>query len=121
MVNGTWRVNSYLYKRSFAQLEMWHQLGQGKNLDEELENMGMVVEGVRTSKAAYQLLQKYNVEMPITETHDDALYNGTNPGEALLSLMNSPTRQETVFDVKENKASNVIIIKFKKSVLRMKP
>ena len=28
--------------------------------------MGMVVEGVRTTKAAWQLAQKYNVNMPIT-------------------------------------------------------
>ena len=37
-------------------------LGKGKNLDEVLENMGMVVEGVRTTKAAYQLSQKYDVK-----------------------------------------------------------
>lgn len=78
-----------------------YQLGQGKNLDEVLENMGMVVEGVRTTKAAYQLSQKYNVEMPITETLYDALYNGKNPDEALLSLMSRPVRQETSFDVKK--------------------
>ena len=29
--------------------------------------MGMVVEGVRTTKAAYQLAKKYEVNMPITE------------------------------------------------------
>ena len=36
-------------------------LGKGKNLQEVLDNMGMVVEGVRTTKAAWQLAQKYNV------------------------------------------------------------
>ena len=45
-------------------------LGKGKNLQEVLENMGMVVEGVRTTKAAYQLAKKYDVNMPIT----NALY-----------------------------------------------
>lgn len=80
-----------------------YQLGQGKNLDEVLENMGMVVEGVRTTKAAYQLSQKYSVEMPITETLYDALYNGKNPDEALLSLMTRPVRQETnYFNVKRD-------------------
>ena len=36
-------------------------LGKGKSLQEVLDNMGMVVEGVRTTKAAYQLAQKYDV------------------------------------------------------------
>lgn len=79
-----------------------YMLGQGKSLDEVLESMGMVVEGVRTTKAAYQLSQKYNVEMPITETLYEALYNGKNPNDALVSLMTRPKRQETnYFKVKE--------------------
>ena len=32
-----------------------NMLGKGKKLEEVLDNMGMVVEGVRTTKAAYQL------------------------------------------------------------------
>ena len=42
-------------------------LGKGFKLDEVLEEMGMVVEGVRTTKAAYQLSKKFDVKMPITE------------------------------------------------------
>ena len=50
-------------------------LGKGKNLQEVLDNMGMVVEGVRTTKAAYQLAQKYNVKMPITNALYNVLFN----------------------------------------------
>ena len=53
-------------------------LGKGKTLDEVLDNMGMVVEGVRTTKAAYQLAKKYNVNMPITAALYDVLFNGKN-------------------------------------------
>ena len=42
-------------------------LGKGYKLEAVLDKMGMVVEGVRTTKAAYQLSQKYQVKMPITE------------------------------------------------------
>ncbi|MGC3350646.1 NAD(P)H-dependent glycerol-3-phosphate dehydrogenase, partial [Enterococcus faecalis] len=42
--------------------------GKGHKLDEVLENMGMFVEGVSTTKAAYELAQLLEVEMPITET-----------------------------------------------------
>lgn len=62
-------------------------LGKGKNLEEVLENMGMVVEGVRTTKAAYQLAKKYNVSMPITFALYDVLFNGKNAKDAVDVLM----------------------------------
>jgi glycerol-3-phosphate dehydrogenase (NAD(P)+) len=62
-------------------------LGKGKSLDEVLENMGMVVEGVRTTKAAYQLAEKMNVEMPITTALYNVLFNGKDPKAAVDSLM----------------------------------
>lgn len=62
-------------------------LGQGKNLDEVLENMGMVVEGVRTTKAAHQLAEKYDVKMPITNVLYDVLFNEVKAKEAVDHLM----------------------------------
>ncbi|MBM7651452.1 NAD(P)H-dependent glycerol-3-phosphate dehydrogenase [Neobacillus cucumis] len=62
-------------------------LGKGKTLDEVLENMGMVVEGVRTTKAAFQLAQKYNVQMPITSALYNVLFNGKNAKDAVDVLM----------------------------------
>ena len=62
-------------------------LGKGNNLEEVLDNMGMVVEGVRTTKAAYQLAQKYNVSMPITYALYDVLFNGKNAKDAVDVLM----------------------------------
>jgi glycerol-3-phosphate dehydrogenase (NAD(P)+) len=67
-------------------------LGKGQNLDEVLENMGMVVEGVRTTKAAYQLAEKYEVNMPITNALYNILFNGVNPKDAVDNLM---SRQKT--------------------------
>ena len=71
-----------------------NQLGQGKKLDEVLENMGMVVEGVRTTKAAYQLSKKYNVEMPITETLYNVLFNHADVKSSVESLMNRTKKHE---------------------------
>ncbi|MGG3470797.1 NAD(P)H-dependent glycerol-3-phosphate dehydrogenase [Neobacillus pocheonensis] len=62
-------------------------LGKGKTLDEVLDNMGMVVEGVRTTKAAYQLAKKYDVKMPITSVLYDVLFNGKNAKDAVDVLM----------------------------------
>ncbi|MCA1030529.1 NAD(P)H-dependent glycerol-3-phosphate dehydrogenase [Bacillus timonensis] len=69
-------------------------LGKGQSLDEVLENMGMVVEGVRTTKAAYQLANKMNVSMPITFALYDVLFNHTNPKEAVDSLMKRVKKHE---------------------------
>lgn len=62
-------------------------LAKGKTLEEVLENMGMVVEGVRTTKAAYQLAKKYEVVMPITFALYDVLFNGKNAKDAVDVLM----------------------------------
>lgn len=67
-------------------------LGQGKSLDETLKEIRMVVEGVNTAKAAYNLSRRYDVAMPIVEQANEILYNGKNAREAVYSLM---TRDKT--------------------------
>jgi glycerol-3-phosphate dehydrogenase (NAD(P)+) len=62
-------------------------LGKGHNLEEVLENMGMVVEGVRTTKAAYQLAEKYGVKMPIATALYNVLFNHAKPKDEVDLLM----------------------------------
>ncbi|WLR53109.1 NAD(P)H-dependent glycerol-3-phosphate dehydrogenase [Bacillus tianshenii] len=69
-----------------------NMLGQGHKLEEVLENMGMVVEGVRTTKAAYQLAKEQQVTMPITNAIYRILFEGATPKEAVGDLM---TRMRT--------------------------
>ncbi|MDQ0271090.1 NAD(P)H-dependent glycerol-3-phosphate dehydrogenase [Cytobacillus purgationiresistens] len=64
-----------------------NMLGKGQNLQEVLDNMGMVVEGVRTTKAAHQLAEKYNVQMPITSVLYDVLFNNVNAKDGVDLLM----------------------------------
>ncbi len=64
-----------------------NMLGKGMKLDEVLENMGMVVEGVRTTKAAYQLSQKLQVKMPLTSALYHVLFDGVDPKDAVDELM----------------------------------
>jgi glycerol-3-phosphate dehydrogenase (NAD(P)+) len=71
-----------------------HMLGQGKKLDDVLESMGMVVEGVRTTKAAYELAKELGVKMPITEVLYEVLFDGKNPKEAVDSLLARGKKQE---------------------------
>ncbi|MER1985446.1 MAG: NAD(P)H-dependent glycerol-3-phosphate dehydrogenase [Solibacillus sp.] len=62
-------------------------LGKGMNLEQVLDEMGMVVEGVRTTKAAYQLAQKYDVAMPITSALYEVLFTDKEPKQAVDQLM----------------------------------
>ncbi|MFD3446116.1 NAD(P)H-dependent glycerol-3-phosphate dehydrogenase [Microbacteriaceae bacterium 4G12] len=71
-----------------------NMLGKGHSLDEVLESMGMVVEGVRTTKAAYQLANKIGVEMPITTALHEVLFNGKDVRGAVDSLMGRVRKHE---------------------------
>ncbi|MET0961035.1 MAG: NAD(P)H-dependent glycerol-3-phosphate dehydrogenase [Psychrobacillus psychrotolerans] len=69
-------------------------LGKGATLNTVLEEMGMVVEGVRTTKAAYQLATKQQVDMPITKALYSVLFEQVNPKEAVDILMHRTKKHE---------------------------
>ncbi|UOY93483.1 NAD(P)H-dependent glycerol-3-phosphate dehydrogenase [Ectobacillus sp. JY-23] len=69
-------------------------LGKGHSLEDVLESMGMVVEGVRTTKAAYQLADKIGVDMPITAALHEVLFHGKDVKEAVGSLMGRVRKHE---------------------------
>ena len=71
-----------------------NKLGQGYPLDDVLEQMGMVVEGVRTTKAAYQLAQGQSVEMPITSGIYRILFESAEPRDVVDQLMTRIRRHE---------------------------
>lgn len=64
-----------------------YMLGKGKQLDKVLEDMGMVVEGVKTTKAAYEFAKLRNVQMPITTELYKILFENKNPQNAAYDLM----------------------------------
>ncbi len=68
-------------------------LGQGKTLSETLDEVHMVVEGVNTATAAYELSKKYNVSMPITEAARKVLYENKPAREVVVELMQ---REKTI-------------------------
>lgn len=63
------------------------ELGRGKSLEEALTAVRMVVEGVKTTRAARKLSLDLEVEMPITEQIHNVLFGGKNPRDAVESLM----------------------------------
>lgn len=71
-----------------------YQLGQGRPLEDVISNMGMVIEGIYTAKAAYELAQKRNVKMPITEALYRVLYEGEDIETAITNLMSRKATSE---------------------------
>ncbi len=69
-------------------------IGQGKSLEETLNEVHMVVEGVNTAKAAYNLSKQYRVDMPIIEDAYKILYEGKSAKEAAVDLMNRDKKSE---------------------------
>ncbi|MBS3886793.1 MAG: NAD(P)H-dependent glycerol-3-phosphate dehydrogenase [Firmicutes bacterium] len=70
------------------------ELGIGRKLDEILAEMRMVAEGVRTTRAAWQLAELHGVEMPITQQVYEVLFKQKNPRQAVEDLMRRGRRHE---------------------------
>lgn len=62
-------------------------LGQGKTVEETLGELGMVVEGVRTTNAAKALSDREGVEMPITRGIYSVLFEGKSVRQVVEELM----------------------------------
>jgi glycerol-3-phosphate dehydrogenase (NAD(P)+) len=71
-------------------------IGQGKTLQEALDEVKMVVEGVYSAKAALGLAHKYHVDMPIIEKVNEVLFNQTDPRIAVSELMNREKKFENL-------------------------
>ena len=69
-------------------------IGEGKNAQEAMEQVGAVVEGYFTALSACQLSEKMGVEMPICQCAYDVLYRGESAGHALENLMTRHRRHE---------------------------
>lgn len=62
-------------------------IGEGLTRQEAQEKVGMVVEGIYATKAAYDLSKKLDVEMPIVEQLYEVLYRDADARDAVKNLM----------------------------------
>ena len=72
------------------------KIGEGKTLQQALDEMNQVVEGVFTADAAFQLSQKLKVEMAITEQIYKLLYEGKNAMDVTRDLMGRDLKKEEI-------------------------
>lgn len=69
-------------------------IGQGKSMQEAMDEVHMVVEGVYSAKAALALAEKYHQSMPIIQQVNAVLFHGKDPREAVNELMLRDKRKE---------------------------
>jgi glycerol-3-phosphate dehydrogenase (NAD(P)+) len=69
-------------------------LGEGRTLEEILQDMGEVAEGVRTTRAVCRLGERLGVELPISNMVREVLDSERTPAEAGRMLMTRQLRSE---------------------------
>jgi glycerol-3-phosphate dehydrogenase (NAD(P)+) len=76
-------------------------IGQGMSMQDAMKEVGQVVEGVYSAKAALTLSQKYGVNLPITNEVNKVLFEGKNPGQAVMDLMTRDKKMENFVSEEE--------------------
>ncbi|MCR5282427.1 MAG: NAD(P)-dependent glycerol-3-phosphate dehydrogenase, partial [Lachnospiraceae bacterium] len=69
-------------------------IGQGKSMQEAMDEVQMVVEGVYSAKAAMGLAKKYDIPMPIVTAVNEVLFDGKSAAVALNELMMRDRKSE---------------------------
>lgn len=70
-------------------------MGKGYTMQQAMDEVKMVVEGVYSAKAAKSLSEKYQVEMPIIDEVNKVLFEGKSASEAVNDLMVRDKKVET--------------------------
>ena len=70
------------------------ELGKGRSLDEIIEEMHMVAEGVKTTKVVMELAREHDVYMPIAEQMDLVCNQGCTPVDAYRGLLKHKVAHE---------------------------
>lgn len=71
-------------------------IGKGATMEEAMAEVKMVVEGVYSAKAGYELSKKYQVSMPIIEQVNKVLFEGASAADAVKELMLRDKKVENI-------------------------
>ncbi|GFH40078.1 NAD(P)H-dependent glycerol-3-phosphate dehydrogenase [Pseudolactococcus insecticola] len=72
-------------------------LGRGEKLADIEANMGMVIEGVSTTKVAHELAETLEIDMPIVDTIYNVIYNNKDIRDSIVELMRREARPENEY------------------------
>jgi len=69
-------------------------IGKGVPLEKACTDIGMVVEGIKATRAFYELKEKLQVSMPITDVLYNVLFEGKDPKYGVHELMSRNKKDE---------------------------
>lgn len=69
-------------------------IGQGHTMQEAMDEVKQVVEGVHSARAALKMAQEHHVSMPIVEEVNKVLFENKSAKEAMESLLTRDKRRE---------------------------
>ena len=70
-------------------------IGQGKSVQQAMDEVGAVVEGYYAAKGVYELGRKQGIDMPITNAAYQVLYEGANALDVFSGLMSRRRKSES--------------------------
>ncbi len=70
-------------------------IGEGISPSSATEKVGMVVEGMYTTEAAYELSKNHKVDMPITKQIYEVINERINAKDAVIALMTRQKKHES--------------------------
>lgn len=69
-------------------------IGKGVSMEKACDDIGMVVEGIKATRAFYKLKEKEQVSMPITDVLYKVLFEGKDPKYGVYELMSRNKKDE---------------------------
>jgi glycerol-3-phosphate dehydrogenase (NAD(P)+) len=70
------------------------QLGKGRTIDDIIDEMHMVAEGVKTSAVVVELGERYGVELPIAQAVHACIHGGSSAKDVYRGLLSRQSRPE---------------------------
>ena len=81
--------------------QVGYKLGQGKKLDDILNELGAIAEGVKTSQALCELAEKLGMETPLSQTVYEAVYSNLTHEQLIGNLMNRKVKREETYKLRK--------------------
>jgi glycerol-3-phosphate dehydrogenase (NAD(P)+) len=69
-------------------------IGKGASMEKASEDVGMIVEGIKATKAFYELKERKHISMPITDSLYKVLFEGKDPKYGVYELMSRDKKDE---------------------------
>jgi len=69
-------------------------LSSGKNVEDSKKIIGMISEGINTSRILHDIIKDNNLDMPICKEIYNIIYLNHEPKKSMMNLMNRPLKDE---------------------------